>query len=113
MSINERLTAALSGLTPYGPAADTKKGNRAEYIVFNYSMIPADFGDDDAGHYLALVQVHLYAPHEKNTVKLRREISRRLVSAGFTRPSITPASDERGQHYVFECQDAEAVEEAE
>ena len=50
MSINERLTAALSGLTPSGPAADTKKGNGAEYIVFNYSMIPADFGDDDAGH---------------------------------------------------------------
>lgn len=113
MSINERLTAALSCLTPSGPAADTKKGNGAEYIVFNYSMIPADFGDDDAGHYLALVQVHLYAPHEKNTVKLRREISRRLVSAGFTRPSITPASDERGQHYVFECESAEAVEEAE
>ena len=78
-----------------------------------HSMIPADFGDDDAGHYLALVQVHLYAPHEKNTVKLRREISRRLVSVGFTRPSITPASDERGQHYVFECESAEAVEEAE
>ena len=30
MSLNERLTAALSGLTPSGPAADTKKGNGAE-----------------------------------------------------------------------------------
>ena len=68
MSINERLTATLSGLTPSGPAADTKKGNGAEYIVFNYSMIPADFGDDDAGHYLALVQVH-----EKNNLPGVRE----------------------------------------
>ena len=106
MSINSRIKTALDGLTNDHAAADTYKGREAEYIVF-------DFGDDDAGHYLALVQVHLYAPHEKNTVKLRREISRRLVSAGFTRPSITPASDERGQHYVFECESAEAVEEAE
>ena len=113
MSINSRITTALDGLAPSPAAADTKKGNAAEYIVFNYSMIPADFGDDDAGHYLAIVQVHLYAPHEKNTVKLRGEISRRLVAAGFTRPAITPASDERGQHYVFECEDAETVEEAE
>lgn len=113
MSLNERLTAALSGLTPSGPAADTKKGNGAEYIVFNYSMIPADFGDDDAEHYLALVQVHLYAPHEKNTVELRRKIKAAIVAAGFTRPSVTPASDERGQHYVFEFEDVEAVEEAE
>lgn len=113
MSINSRIKTALDGLTNDHAAADTYKGREAEYIVFNYSMIPADFGDDDAGHYLALVQVHLYAPHEKNTVKLRREISRRLVSAGFTRPSITPASDERGQHYVFECESAEAIEEAE
>lgn len=113
MSLNSRITAALDGLTNSPAAADTYKGHDTEYIVFNYSMIPADFGDDDAGHYLALVQVHLYAPHEKNTVKLRRKISRRLVAAGFTRPSVTPASDERGQHYVFECEDAETVEEAE
>lgn len=113
MSINSRITTALDGLTNSPAAADTYKGNDAEYLVFNYTTIPDDFGDDDAGHYRVLVQVHLYAPHEKNTVKLRREISRRLVSAGFTRPVITPASDERGQHYVFECEDAEAVEEAE
>lgn len=113
MSINSRITAALDGLTPSPAAADTYKGRETEYLVFNYTTIPDDFGDDDAGHYRVLVQVHLYAPHEKNTVELRREISRRLVSAGFTRPSITPASDEQGQHYAFECEDAEAVEEGE
>lgn len=110
MSINTRIIAALDGLTPEPPAPDTYKGTQALYIVFNYTLIPADFGDDDAGHYRALVQVHLYAPHEKNTVSLRKEISRRLVAAGFTRPSITPASDAKGQHYAFECEDIEAVE---
>ncbi|MBQ6757041.1 MAG: phage tail protein [Oscillospiraceae bacterium] len=110
MSLNSRLVDALDGLAPEPPAADTYKGTQALYIVFNYTLIPADFGDDDAGHYRALVQVHLYAPHEKNTVSLRKEISRRLVAAGFTRPSVTPASDAKGQHYAFECEDIEAVE---
>lgn len=111
MNANARLVAALSGLTKDKPAADTYKGREALYIVFNYTTIPSDFGDDDAGHNRILVQAHLYAPHEENTVTLRREIARRLVSAGFTRPSITPASDANGQHYVFECEDAEAVDE--
>lgn len=111
MSVNARLIEALRGLTPATPAADTYKGREALYIVFNYTTVPSDFGDDDAGHYRVLVQVHLYAPHEKNTVELRRSITGRLVSAGFTRPSITPASDANGQHYVFECEDAEAVSE--
>lgn len=113
MSLNSRIVKALSGLVPSPPHADTYKGPDTLYLVFNITEIPADFGDDDAGHYRALVQVHLYAPHEKNTVKLRREIKAAIVAAGFARPSVTPASDERGQHYVFEFEDAEAVEEAE
>lgn len=113
MSLNSRIVKALDGLTPSPAHADTYKGPDALYIVFNITEIPADFGDDDAGHYRALVQVHLYAPHELNTVKLRREIKAAIVAAGFTRPSVTPASDERGQHYVFEFEDVEAVEEAE
>lgn len=58
-----------------------------------------------------LVQVHLYAPLEKNTRTYRREISRRLVAAGFTRPTVTPASDKNGQHYVFECEIAGGVDD--
>lgn len=112
MNLNERLVAAFSGLMPSPASADTYKGHDTEYIVLNYTLIPADFGDDDAGHYRALVQVHLYAPHEENTVKLRKEITSRIVAAGFTRPTVTPASDANGQHYVFECEDAAAVEEA-
>lgn len=110
MSINSRIVTALDGLTDEPAAAETYKGEAALYLVFNCTHIPDNFGDDDAGHYRVLVQVHLYAPPEENIVKLRREIPRRLVAAGFTRPSITPASDANGQHFVFECEDAEAVE---
>ncbi len=109
MNVNSVLTSLFSGLLP--TAADTYKGKATEYIVFNYTTIPADFGDDDAGHYRYLVQVHLYAPHEKNTLAYRREITRRLVSADFTRPTVAPASDANGQHYVFECETIGGVED--
>lgn len=102
MNVNRLLVETLDSLLP--TADPIYKGDSTEYIVFNFSTIPEDFGDDDAAHYRYLVQVHLYAPNEKNTLAYRREITRRLVSAGFTRPTITPASDKTGQHYVFECE---------
>jgi hypothetical protein len=108
VSVNSKLLAAFDGYIPI--AADTYKGAETVYLVFAYTELPADFGDDDAQHYRDLVQLHLYAPHEANTSARRKEITKRLVAAGFTRPSITPASDASGQHYVFEFEDVEAVE---
>jgi len=109
MNVNEILTAALDSLLP--TADPVYKGDATEYIVFNYTALPADFCDDDAAHYRYLVQVHLYAPNEKNTLAYRKEITRRLVAAGFTRPTVTPASDAHGQHYVFECEIAGGVDD--
>lgn len=109
MNVNETLKTMFSDLLP--TAADTYKGDAAAYIVFYYTTVPDDFGDDDAQHYRYLVQVHLYAPHEKNTLAYRREITRRLVAGGFTRPTITPASDANGQHYAFECEVAGGVDD--
>lgn len=102
MNVNALLMGALNSLLP--TAYPIYKGKATEYIVFNYTTIPADFADDDAGHYRYLVQAHLYAPVEKNTIKYRREITRRLMTAGFTRPTITPAHDASGQHLIFECE---------
>lgn len=109
MNVNTLLVDTLDSLLP--TADGVYKGSATEYIVFNYTAIPADFGDDDAAHYRYLVQVHLYAPLEKNTREYRREISRRLVEAGFTRPTVTPASDAHGQHYAFECELAGGVDD--
>ena len=95
MNVNETLKTMFSDLLPV--AADTYKGKATEYIVFNYTAIPEDFGDDDAQHWRYLTQVHLYAPHEKNSLAYRRE--------------ITPASDETGQHYVFECEISGGVDD--
>ena len=109
MNVNALLVDTLDSLLP--TADGVYKGAATEYIVFNYTELPADFADDDAEHYRYLVQVHLYAPLEKNTRAYRREISRRLVASGFTRPTVTPASDEHGQHYAFECEIAGGVDD--
>lgn len=109
MSVEERLVTALSELIPV--ASQVYKGEASEYITINYTAIPDDYGDDDAGHVRVLVQAHYFAPHELNTVATRREITRRIVSAGFTRPSITPASDGTSQHYVYECEDVVSTTE--
>ena len=102
MNVNALLVDTLDSLLP--TADGVYKGAETEYVVFNYTALPADFGDDDAAPYRYLVHVHLYTPLEKNTRAYRREISQRLVAAGFTRPTVTPASDEHGQHYAFECE---------
>lgn len=109
MNVNALLVGTLDSLLP--TADSVYKGTATEYIVFNYTELPADFADDDAAHYRYLVQVHLYAPLEKNTRTYRQEISRRLVAAGFTRPTVTPASDKNGQHYAFECEIAGGVDD--
>ena len=100
MNVNALLVGTLDSLLP--TADGVYKGAATEYIVFNYTELPADFADDDAAHYRYLVQVHLYAPLEKNTRTYRREISR---------PTVTPASDKNGQHYVFECEIAGGVDD--
>ena len=56
MNVNETLKTMFSDLLPV--AADTYKGKATEYIVFNYTAIPEDFGDDDAQHWRYLTQVH-------------------------------------------------------
>ena len=65
MNVNALLVGTLDSLLP--TADSVYKGAATEYIVFNYTELPADFADDDAAHYRYLVQVHLYAPLEKNT----------------------------------------------
>ena len=88
MNVNALLVDTLDSLLP--TADGVYKGAATEYIVFNYTELPADFADDDAEHYRYLVQVHLYAPLEKNTRAYRRE---------------------HGQHYAFECEIAGGVDD--
>ena len=49
MNVNALLVDTLDSLLP--TADSVYKGAATEYIVFNYTELPADFADDDAAHY--------------------------------------------------------------
>lgn len=100
MSFETELKAAVSSLN-YPCAANIYEGTASTYFVFNYSIIPDDYADDEASHDRYLVQLHFFAPHTLNTVTTRKSI-RDLLQAAFTRPTEMPAHDELKQHYVYE-----------
>lgn len=115
MSINEKIISALTPLKiPVEPDTCTEK--KPVYCVFNYSALPDDFGDDGPGHERYLVQVHLFGPYRQNLIKMRRTIKTLLFNAGLTYPSEKNVSNSAleqaadGQHFVFECEDAEGIE---
>ena len=112
MSIESRIRLALEPFE-YKVYPDTYNGKDETYFVFNYNTIPDDFGGNQPWYDRALIQVHLFCPHELNTVQLRKEIKLALLGAGFTYPSMINASEENAQHWVFECEIAEAVDDGE
>lgn len=101
--IDARLQTALkpSGL-PVFPNIYT--GRELEYIVTNYTTLPALHGGDRPGAARYLVQVHYYLPHKQNPNPVLETLCQALFAAGFTAPSIVPASDANGQHYALECE---------
>jgi len=108
MSVHSDIKAALAGLG-YPVVTNVYTGSAQTYFVITLNTLPADFADDAPQHLRNLIMLHLYAPHELNTVALRKDVARALVGAGFTYPSIMDASDEQTQHIVFECEGTEAV----
>lgn len=114
MSVAHDIISALSftGL----PIAQTSYAGDAEmYITFRIDENPDDFGNDEPGHDIVSVQLHLFAPFTRNTTKLRKQIRKALHAAGFTYPRTIDASetvrssDGTEQHIVFECEDVEGV----
>lgn len=87
-------------------------GDEQTYLTFNMISTPDDFGDDEPGADVWSVQLHLFAPFTSDTTTLRRQIKRALVTAGFTAPTMTDASentrasDGTEQHIVFEFETA-------
>ena len=103
MSVESKIKTALNSLG-YKIYPGNYNGADETYFVFNHNTMPDDFGDNKPQHERALVQVHLFCPHEFNSVKLRKDTKAALLGAGLTYPSMTNAGDEDGQHWVFESQ---------
>ena len=81
-----------------------------EYCTFRFDLISDALGDNRAHAMQALVQVHYLAPLRANTVETRRKLWAALAEVeDFTMPDITNASDQTGQHYVFEFEALEGV----
>ncbi len=82
-------------------------GDAEEYCTFQYGEFPAGSGDNAARLTRYLVQVHYHLLQQRGTWPDRRaqrgKLRRALAALPrATAPTVTDASDELGQHYVYE-----------
>ena len=103
MSINSTIRAAVTPIVPEC-VPDRYTGTETEYCTFNYSEIPDAFGDESPHAIRYLVQLHYFLPAGANPYAKKKQLKNALLSAGFTYPSVTNASDADGQHYVLEAE---------
>lgn len=116
VSVEARIVDALR---PFGDpveksllyAASNKRPRR--YYTFTVQSFGDAYGDDEPGCERWLVQVHLFAPLAENCIRRAAQTKKALFEAGFTWPSMVDATDQDGQHYVFECETAAGVPELE
>ncbi len=107
MTLNEQIIAAVTPVVPVcvPDLLVTEPGETPpeEYCTFNFSRYADALGDNRAHAMRALVQVHYLAPLRSNTAATRRRLWAALADVdAFTASDITNASDQTGQHYVFE-----------
>lgn len=112
MSIQKMIVAALK---PFGDPVQQgiyvpADADKEKYYTFNIEEIPADHADDAPHHEINLVQVHFFCPETFNSVSRVTETKQALFAAGFTWATKVDATDEDGQHLIFECQVASGVE---
>ena len=102
MSLNEEIRSVV---TPIVPVCDPDYygGEQKTYCTFGYTEIPANPGDNVPQAYRCLVDLHLFLPRGESSVVIRRTLRRSITAVDtWTAPTITNASDESGQHFVFE-----------
>lgn len=109
MTIDKTIRTALA---PFGYEVyhNTYTGTDDTYFVFNYDVVPDDYGNDSPEENTYLIQVHLYSLLTFNTISLAKQVKLALERAGFTYPEQTDASDEDNQHLVFECEGVEYID---
>lgn len=103
MSVNSVIKTVLADVASV-IEPDIYTGTETEYITFNYFSTGENFADDEPKNELYQVQVHYCCPADTNSLTKRGQIKRRLLAADFTWPTVTDATDEDGQHWIFECE---------
>lgn len=104
MTLEEKIRAAVTPLVPecvenlYG-------GDAEEYCTYSFNEIPAGFGDNRARAVRYLCQVHWFLPANRRPRPKKKQLRQALAAVrGFTTPETVNATDETGQHYVYEFQ---------
>lgn len=106
--LNDKLKSTLDAIGL--PVSDgLYSGEEKTYITFNYNAVKSGFADDAPEYVIYLIQVHLFAPAGENLAAIRRQIKKKLYEAGFDYPDELDASDEKGQHKVFEIEEIEEL----
>ena len=78
------------------------EGEELEYITFVYSELGALHANGAAQAIRYLVTLSWYLPNGNDPGQGKARIRQLLKAAGSTWPDIVNASDDEGQHYVFE-----------
>ncbi|MBD5098293.1 MAG: hypothetical protein HDT35_01870 [Clostridiales bacterium] len=116
MSAEARVKAALDvfGAPVEKSVLDAAaKDHPPRYYTFSCDSFGAAFGDNAPGCERFLAHIHLFAPLDHNCFQQVRKTQKALFAAGFTWPEVTDATDQDGQHFVFECETAQPIEEDE
>lgn len=102
--INKAIREALIPIVP-DVFPDVYTGNKTEYIVFSYDIRPDNFGDNRPFHITYDCRVHYLAPLKEDVIDKRIAIMEALYMMNgefVTYPSETNATDEEGQHFVYD-----------
>ena len=103
MNLDEELRTALTSIVPVCLPVDYD-GEEPEYIAYTYDERGGAFGDDVPDVLVMELTLHWYLPSGANPNARKRRLRQALLDLGFTCPRIVNASDNEGQHFVFECQ---------
>lgn len=100
--IDDKIKSAVKPLVAVC-VPDLYTGDAPEYCTYNYNEIPTAFGDNAPRAVRYLVQVHWFVPLKKRPHPKKKQLRRALGAIPLTTwPTIVNASDELGQHYVYE-----------
>ena len=103
MTVNQAIIDAVTPIVSK-VVPDNYNGEEKEYCVFNYTEYPDLYGDDGPTMIRYSVMLHYFLPLGENPIITKKRIQNALHDAGFTYPSVTNATDNEYQHYVFECE---------
>ena len=103
-NVDNALMSALDPVLPGRVFPNVYVGRETEYIVTSFTALPEVPTESGPAAARYLVIVRYYVPTGVNPNTKKVQIQQALWGAGFTWPSIAPASDNEGQGWIFECE---------